>query len=221
MIIRQLAPISMFKAKQPRQETSANWDDRKVILKDQVNLFCWRRSPDPVIERYLSSVLEKCPKPIKLDVNHQCLSQQLHKARKLWDVNMAIEGEVFWEDVCLIVNDFLDFSNTKSGTLHLKIVENNACKKFHTDGYSLRLFTTYHGRGTEWLTEKGTNRRGLGKTNQLIVKDPSQIRRMKAFEVGILKGEAAGSRSGQKGIVHRSPEIEQDGKKRIILRVDI
>ena len=105
--------------------------------------------------------------------------------------------------------------------MHLKMISDDACTKFHTDGYSLRLFTTYHGKGTEWLPEKAVNRTFLGQSNDLIVKDASRIQQMDAFEVGILKGEIPGKASSVKGIVHRSPKIAHTGEKRIILRVDI
>ncbi len=83
------------------------------------------------------------------------------------------------------------------------------------------LFTTYLGRGTEWLPEKAVNRSALGKTNELIVKDPSLIQRMNAFDVGILKGELPKRMQRVKGVVHRSPQISEAGEKRVVLRVDI
>ena len=70
----------------------------------------------------------------------------------------------------MLVNDFLDYSPSGAGTVHLRVISDDSCRKFHTDGYPLRLFTTYLGRGTEWLPEKATNRKGLGKSNDLIVK---------------------------------------------------
>lgn len=129
--------------------------------------------------------------------------------------------DLFWEDVTILIQDFLAFSENSSATVYLKVIDNNACTKFHTDGYSLRLFTTYHGRGTEWLPEKAVNRSALGETNDQIVKDPSKIQRMETCEVGILKGEIPNAPNRTRGIVHRSPEIVQTGEKRIILRIDI
>ena len=119
------------------------------------------------------------------------------------------------------MTDFLVFSQAKRGGVYLKVVDDNACTKFHVDGYKLRLFTTYVGQGTEWLPEQATNRKGLGKSNNKIVKDASQVRQMNPFEVGILKGELPNGKSSTFGIVHRSPEIVSSEGKRVILRVDI
>ena len=97
----------------------------------------------------------------------------------------------------------------QSGTIHLKVIDDNACSKFHTDQYKLRLFTTYYGKGTEWLPEKATNREALGKTNELIVKDATKIQELTTYDVGVLKGTIPGIINSSKGIVHRSPQIEK------------
>lgn len=103
----------------------------------------------------------------------------------------------------------------------MKVITSNACAKFHIDGYSLRLFTTYYGPGTEWLPENAVNRNALGTTNEQIVKDQSKINRLGTGHVAILKGELPNRKNSVRGIVHKSPEITGSGDKRIILRVDI
>ncbi|MEM8893030.1 MAG: DUF1826 domain-containing protein, partial [Bacteroidota bacterium] len=124
------------------------------------------------------------------------------------------------EDVYKLASDFLSYSDYGRGRLHLRVVNNDGCTKFHTDNYTLRLFTTYVGKGTEWLPESAVNRTGLGKGNEHVVKNQTMIERMRPFEVGLLKGEIK-NRSITKGIVHRSPKISHTGEKRIILRIDI
>ena len=218
-----LSIIPFKKSTVPGQVLSEDWEDRIKILDEGVNLFCWQRPEDPIIHRFLLSVLNRHPQPIQVSVNKHELSLQLEKARKSWDKHTDNNrgGELFWQDVFMLVNDFLDYSPSGTGTVHLRVVSDDSCRKFHTDGYPMRLFTTYYGRGTEWLPETATNRRGLGKRNDLIVKRPALIQRMKPFEVGILKGEVPGHYRTAKGVVHRSPAISQDGEKRITLRVDV
>jgi len=205
----------------PQQLMSNFWADRNSILSEGINLFCWQRKPDPVIHQYLEEILKRSPKPIRLSIQSERLTDQLMSARLAWDSERLPTGTKFWDDVSMIVSDFLTLAGSEIGTMHLKVVSNNACSKFHVDGYSLRLFTTYLGKGTEWIPESATNRNALGKSNELILKDPSRIQQMKPFEVGILKGELSNRLRLVKGIVHRSPEIDQLNKKRIILRVDI
>jgi len=209
------------KAKAPRQVISTNWSDRKAILEEDVNLFCWKRPVNQDITTYLQKILETKKKQISFFTMIDQVEQELIQHRSSWDAKFDSAGDAFWQDIIQLSKDYLTFSDTASGTITLKVIEDDACTKFHMDGYSFRLFTTYIGAGTEWLPEKATNRKGLGKQNELIVKDPSQVQQMDTFEVGILKGEVPNEVPSVKGIVHRSPEISQSGEKRIILRVDI
>jgi len=216
-----LSAIPFFKIKQPRQVISSSWDERKTILESDVNLFVWNR---PIVEstnEYLMELMENDLQPLQFQTGIDEVEEKVRLEKRKWDQKESDQGEAFWDDVVHLILDFLDLSNSQSGTVHMKVVDTNSCAKFHTDGYSLRLFTTYIGQGTEWLPEKATNRRGLGKTNERIVRDPNQVQQMKAFEVGILKGELPGQPNTTKGIVHKSPRIAETGSKRIILRVDI
>ena len=238
-------PYVTKRLRNPRQVVSDDWSDRKVIRNTDTNLFCWKRPENSVVTDYLGQLIKKKLEPISFFASQEDLKESISEFRTIWDQKGSPDGDLFWEDIYLLSNDFLSLSETKSGTIVLKVISNDACTKFHTDGYSvqasfeitlrtidactkfhtdgysLRLFTTYFGRGTEWLPEKATNRRGLGKSNELIVKDVSQVQQMDTFEVGILKGELPNMPNPTYGIVHRSPEISKLGEKRIILRVDI
>ena len=214
-------PFLKAKSKAPRQVISDSWENRGSILESDVNLFCWKRQPTPNISAYLAQLSHQELKPIRSYLRLSELDGCIGEARANWDLNTCEASDLFWQDVSELTQDFLSYSKDGCGTLHLKMISDDACTKFHTDGYSLRLFTTYYGKGTEWLPEKAVNRSALGKSNDLIVQDASQIQRMDAFEVGILKGEIPGKASSVKGIVHRSPRITQSGEKRIILRLDI
>lgn len=205
----------------PRQVQSDSWEERSIITKSDVNLFCWKREANQQITEYLVPLLQSDLEPITFFSKQKDLQDLLSDVRVVWDQKSDTSGDSFWEDVYLLAADFLSFSNRKEGTVVLKVIENDACTKFHTDGYALRLFTTYYGHGTEWLPEKATNRKGLGKSNDIIVKDPARVQQMDTFEVGILKGELPHQPNSTRGIVHRSPEIGETRKKRIILRVDI
>ena len=204
-----------------RQVISASWDERDKILQQDVNLFCWERNLDPKLEKFLIQVLNESPDPIQIDVDQINLNRQITQAKSQWDFESLANNDLFWKDISMIVNDFLSFSEIRSGTMHLRIVDNDACTRFHTDGYPLRLFTTYYGKGTEWLPEDAVDRNELRKRKGKIVKDKSRVQTLGTGHIGILKGELPDRNKIAKGIVHRSPEISHSGEKRIILRVDI
>ena len=205
----------------PKQLVSESWEDRRHILERDMNLFCWRRPVNESINNYLEKLLENDLPTIRFHTQIDNLEEQIKKVKVNWGFETNEASELFWMDVLQLSKDFLTFSKDRSGIVHLKVISDDACRKFHIDGYSLRLFSTYYGKGTEWLPEKAVNRSGLGKTNKLIVKDSSLIQRMNAFDVGILKGELPSMTKRVKGIVHRSPQINEVGEKRIILRIDI
>ena len=172
------------------------------------------------ISSYLLQLLERVLPPIQFRKRIHEIDQNIVKARLNWDQNLLDQGNLFWNDVCQLTKDFL-LAKIPSGTIHLKVIDDIACSKFHTNQYKLRLFTTYYGEGTQCLPEQATNRKRLGKTNELIVKDVSKIQKLSPFDVGVLKGTVPGIISCSKGIVHRSPQIKKKQDKRIILRVDI
>lgn len=220
-LLTALAPKLADKLITPRQVISTSWEDRDFILKKDVNLFCWQRQLDLEAIEYLERRLAEGPKKIRMRLTGKELPDLISGARKSWGKEYSNGEYLFWQDVSLLAYHFLQFSDTGEATLHLHAVENDACTKFHIDGYRLRLFTTYLGPGTEWLPEEAVNRSGLGKTNELIVKNPDLIQRMNAMDVGILKGEVPNKPRYVRGIVHRSPHISTTNGKRIIMRIDI
>ena len=201
-----LASIPYIKSKTSKQVLSPLWSDRDQILNENVNLYCWERTLAPAVHEYVSNILSSDAKPIQLSLSKADMSHQLENVKINWDQHSTSNSQAFWEDITGLVSDFLDFSDTQRGTMHLKIIDNNACAKFHTDGYPLRLLTTYIGQGTEWLPEDSVNRSSLGTSNDQIVKNTTKIQRMKQGDVGILKGELPGNKKKKfRGIVHRSP----------------
>lgn len=216
-----LTLIPKLKATRPKQIISESWAERHCILDDEVNLFCWSRPENAEITEYLRGCLQMDLKPISFATNKEDLPSKLSRSRYRWDADHSTRADDFWIDVYQLIQDFLFYSQHDMCRVHLSIVHNNACTKFHIDGYPLRLITTYIGPGTEWLCEEATNRSGLGKSNELIVKKPNMVQKMDTYDVGILKGEIPNLNASTKGIVHRSPSIEGSSQKRIVLRVDL
>jgi len=211
----------MITINEVRQVVCKDWHRRSEILEPEVNLFCWKRALEVATNRYLEKLLTTEFTAIRCLVDQQNLQHQLERVSASWGEERAIGHDSFWKDVYRLTSDFLHFSKDGTGILHLRIIDHNACSKFHTDGYHLRLLTTYLGPGTEWLTEDNVNRDALGTRNEKIVKHSSSVKQMKAGDVGILKGDLFKHTGTANGIVHRSPAIAGTGEERIILRVDI
>jgi hypothetical protein len=146
---------------------------------------------------------------------------QIEKIFVATSVHPINELSALIEDIQQLIYQFAAICNAEYVRVHLKTVTNDACRKFHIDGYDLRLLCSYAGPGTEWTYNDNVNRKylGLGE-NEQIIKDWSYINQLNSYDVAILKGELPHQRTG-KGVVHRSPAIELTGARRLVLRIDI
>jgi hypothetical protein len=127
------------------------------------------------------------------------------------------------QDLHSLVHRFRLLSGIGSVKVSFGAVTGDQCRKFHADYQRLRLITTYLGPGTEWLPEHAVRRDALFEppacpvtANQLIVREPSQVRRAQAGHVLLLRGHD-GVTGAALGAVHRSPPIEASRKVRVVL----
>lgn len=130
------------------------------------------------------------------------------------------ELNALMEDMQQLIYLFAAICEAEHVRVHLKTIANDACRKFHIDGYALRLLCSYAGPGTEWTCNDNVNRKHLGLgENEQIIKDRTYINQLNPYDVAILKGELPHRRTG-KGVVHRSPAIEHTRERRLVLRID-
>jgi len=138
--------------------------------------------------------------------------------KKYFHNNLADCPSLF-EDVTELLRLFEKTTQATSFRLLLATISTNMCRKFHTDINNLRLLCTYVGPGTLWLPDEAIDLMALrkGGDNQDIVKDPQQIQQVLTGDVVLLKGALYPDANP---ILHRSPSIETNGEKRILLRID-
>lgn len=192
--------------------------DLHAIHNRKINLVYHKRNADPDIAHYANLLIEQSFSGINAVVTPSSVENVVGDALDL--VGFHTVGKVkLKEDIINLTDTFFHVTQAANLRLILKVVAHNACAKFHTDGYALRLLCTYVGQGTEWIADEYVNRKKLIQgTNEEIITDFSKVQTMQPFEVAILKGET--TQTGNKGIVHRSPAIEKTGEKRLLLRLD-
>lgn len=124
-------------------------------------------------------------------------------------------------DIVSLLLLFKEITKANSFRFLLATINTNMCSKFHTDINDLRMLCTYSGPGTLWLTEDNVNRKALDTCgdNQCIILDEKGIKQVNTGAVVILKG-AIYPTEGTKAIAHRSPTIEENGERRLLLRID-
>ena len=108
----------------------------------------------------------------------------------------------------------------------LSVLEHAMCPRFHVDKVICRLLTTYGDTGTEWLSENNLDRNKLGRGNNglsdemsEIYCDEDQVQRISPYDIALFKGESWPNNTGQ-GIVHRSPKVDKTNP-RLLLSLDI
>lgn len=211
--------FSIFTKRQLRSKEVFTLDGLCEITSPDVNFCHLRRNPDEDIVLFARGLIEHQFKGIKEVVTRGNVKSVI--TERLDSAQLHASGKMLMaEDIARIATCFMDIIKEESVQLYLKVVDNDACAKFHTDRYDLRLLCTYIGKGTEWIEEPYVNRKMLMQgENQQIIMDLTKVQTMQPFEVGILKGEAS-KKNKNIGIVHRSPPITHSGEKRLLLRLD-
>ena len=125
------------------------------------------------------------------------------------------------EDIKNLLGSFKRVTRKDNFRLLFATINTNMCRRFHTDVNNLRMLCTYAGQGTLWLTDDNVDRKALKAfgNNESIVLDKNNIQQIKTGNVVILKGAVYPNKK-TKAVVHRSPTIEENGEKRLLLRID-
>lgn len=124
-------------------------------------------------------------------------------------------------DITALAREFAQLTSSARFRLAFGPVASDQCRKFHCDFIRVRMITSYLGPGTEWMPDEAVRREVLDAppecpedANREIVRDPSLVRRARAGDVLLLKGERYPTR---RPVVHRSPPIEASGQVRVVL----
>ena len=120
--------------------------------------------------------------------------------------------EKWIEDMANAIMLFCD--TQKSDSVSFWLGSERGCRRYHIDNVPLRMLITYAGKGTEWLPDKVSDRLAFakGEPNENIVRDPTALQFMKAWDIAIFRG-------GPKGLLHRTPDDALNGPS-ILLRLD-
>ncbi len=213
---------SIFRRAAPTHYTyAASLSQLKGIRGKHMNIAIHEREPSPGLQASVRYVMASSFTGMELVLDsRETIAGFVGPKLAARSHTSVIAIQPLIEDIEMLTLAFSDTCRARHLKLHLKAVSNDACRKFHIDGYDLRLICSYAGPGTEWTYNENVNRKYLGEgENEQIIKDWGRVRQLKSYDVAILKGELPHKRTGN-GIVHRSPAIEQKCAKRLVLRID-
>lgn len=186
------------------------------VERDSCHTAVWRRDLAPAV---LACARRLCDEGVDVTVSPEDLGRALPDGPN---------RDLFIADVQALARRFAPLAG-EPFEVHLGTVTTDKCRKFHVDHYQLRLVTTYVGRGTEWIPEEHVQRdalaaRGLGVDafNQAVA-SPHHIRRLAVGDVLLMKGRGwkKGPQAGLGGPIHRSPPIEHEGTRRLVLTMTV
>ncbi len=192
------------------------------IYQDDVNLMVWQRNLDSETKQSVSAVLQT-GRSLSLNqiVTPENVSQSLERGLP------QVEGrDALIRDIALLVDAYCCLFDLETAGLRLTQVDRAMCPRFHVDQVPCRLITTFAGPATQWLEENSLNRSKLGRgsngqpdSSSGLIQANANIQQITVGDVALLKGERWEGNEGR-GIVHRSPGVEQ-GQQRLLLTLDM
>lgn len=119
----------------------------------------------------------------------------------------------FIADAVSIATLFADIAGIDLVDIGLKVVQHDACWRFHRDLVSLRALTTYLGPGTQ-VVDASEAERAIKEQKAFR----GWVREFPRHSIALFKGAkiALG-----KGVVHRSPPIAGTGQTRLVLTLNL
>ena len=155
----------------------------------------------------------------RLDVVFQSECRIANRERVNWDENIQFfDGLSDVLDFHKFLNYWvLEFAHrAHAARLQVSISHSRqpTCPRFHVDNVPLRLISTPHGPGTQWLRAQDVKLTSDNRIEQNI--DEELIQQMASGSVGFFRG-AGGDLTNIAGVVHRSPPDMED---RVILKID-
>jgi hypothetical protein len=202
-----------------QQYAASGLHDLAAIQDEQINLVYWKRPVNDLIYTFIENHVLNTFKHWQARVSWHDLNRQLTGPFNIFPDHLPGKS-LLKHDLMELAYAFMQVTDSEEITMHVRVVTNDACTRFHMDGYPLRLLCTYYGAGTEWVPDEYVNRDQLMHgVNDAIVQNSLCVKRMDPFEVAILKGDPGFKTN--RGIVHRSPSIETESAKRFLVRMDV
>ena len=192
------------------------------IYQEEVNIAIWQRKLSSKIMLASNNILQIYPfLEISEVINPKDVIEMLDSK-----IGTSKDNIYLSSDISDLVNIFCDLFKLDRVGFRLKILDHAMCPRFHVDRVPCRLITTYHGIATEWLPHCKVDRSKLGVASHGkideetgIFKTHKDIEQLDVGHVGLLKGESWEKNEGA-GLVHRSPKVENNDQRRLMLTLD-
>ncbi|WP_083923394.1 DUF1826 domain-containing protein [Amorphus coralli] len=172
------------------------------------------RTLDPVIARAIDEVPSEILPEMRADGDLEAIDAALRQG--LADLRRWQPWLEAWlrDDVSFLARLFTELTDAPVLALRMEVIDDDACRRFHTDRVTHRLVTTYRGDGTQWVSPRDSHLVVDGR-----LEDDSACRRLERGAVGILRGSRNASPDAP-AVLHRSPPVRGTDAVRLFLAID-
>ena len=140
--------------------------------------------------------------------------QTLENSLESYFIAHLTEYQTLYEDIVDLLSTFHAIAKASSYVLTFITVDNDMCRKWHTDINNIRMLCTYHGLGTQWIPDEFIKSQNAEKEFQF---ENYQIQQVRTGDVILMKGALYGESNP---LMHRSPKLNEEHNKRLLLRID-
>lgn len=188
------------------------------ILRPAVNIVHWKRSLPKDLLDYAAAEARHGVPPVELE----CDLDFAPTASLVAPLCSAPERAALLSDIQRLTAHFRSLSRTRTAKLFFGTVNDDKCRKFHSDYVGLRMVCTYAGPGTQLVPNAGVVRAKMNTggdidaRNAEIVPDLRALTQSRSGDVVLLKGELWPGNHGR-GAVHRSPPLAGKEQPRLVL----
>ncbi len=186
------------------------------IHDQEVELALWHRRLPWGLVRWLEELPAAHLPGARLSLDVASAAPALDAAFDASGTPPCVWRDVLRDDIVQIATRLARVIGGERVQLRLEAVTDNACRRLHRDCVPLRLLTTYHGPGTEWVVPEFAD---------FALASPDgydgPMERLSAGSVALFKGCGFPGQLHERGIVHRSPPIAGSGITRLVLCLNV
>lgn len=186
--------------------------DLALVLEPDCNLVRLARPVPPGLDDYLHAA--RAAGALRSGVRAELLPGTSLNTDSLPDLPGR---DVLRDDVQRLASLLADLTGCPKVALRIEVPDRAMCPRLHVDHVGLRLLCTWIGPATEWLADADASRDQLG--SDAVMPDTSALRRARAGDILVLKGEGWPGNAGH-GVIHRSPALTPAQPLRIIAALD-
>lgn len=185
------------------------------ILEPGIDLALWRRESQAPIAAWLDALPPARHPTAQLQLRAADVAAALQAACKTSRTPRGPGRDALLADIDMLATRFALITGSPRMTLTLQVRGCDIDENWHLDHAGLHLLCSYSGLGTEWVASPHAD-----TALRMPKCFTGPFERMPLQAVALLQGRGVDGQGGDRGLVHRSPQLRYLGSHRYVLRLD-